>query len=179
MSKTLLAAVLATGTLVAGTLGATAHVSLDVKEAAVGSTYKATFRVPHGCEGKPTNVVRVQIPDGVIAVKPQPKAGWTLEKVRGDYGKTYDYYGTPTSEGVKEVVWSGGNLGDDEYDEFVLRGFLTTDLKAGEMLHFAVVQECPEGLAERWIEVPAAGQSADDLEMPAPGLKLLEKTGGH
>ncbi|MBH0236385.1 YcnI family copper-binding membrane protein [Methylobrevis albus] len=180
MSKTLFtAALVAAGTLVAGTLGATAHVSLEVQEAPVGSTYKATFRVPHGCEGKPTNVVRVQIPDGVIAVKPQPKAGWTLEKLRGDYGKTYDYYGTPTSEGVKEVVWSGGNLGDDEYDEFVLRGFLTTDLKPGDTLHFAVVQECPEGLAERWIEVPAAGQSADDLELPAPGVKLLEKTGGH
>ena len=57
----------------------------------------------------------------------QPKAGWTLEKIRGAYAKSYDYYGTPTSEGVKEIVWSGGNLGDDEYDEFVLRVYLTKD----------------------------------------------------
>ena len=79
--------------------------------------------------------------------------------LKGNYAKTYDYYGKPTSEGVKEIVWKGGNLGDDEYDEFVLRGYLTPDLKAGEMLYFPVVQECPEGKAERWIEVPAAGQS--------------------
>ncbi|GAA0606706.1 YcnI family protein [Paenochrobactrum glaciei] len=156
-----------------------AHVSLEKNEAPVGSTYKAVLRVPHGCEGKPTNVVRVKIPDGVIAVKPMPKAGWELEKNRGEYGKSYDYYGTPTTEGVKEVIWSGGNLGDDEYDEFVLRAYLTTDLKAGEMLYFPVVQECPGDLAERWIEIPADGQSSDDLELPAPGLKLLEKTGGH
>ncbi len=165
--------------LVLGAGTAFAHVSLQVKEAPVGSSYRAIFQVPHGCEGKPTNVVRVQIPEGVIAVKPQPKAGWTLEKVRGAYANSYDYYGTPTSEGVKEIVWSGGNLGDDEYDEFVLRVYLTKDLKAGDTLYFPVVQECPDGAAERWIELPAEGQSADDLELPAPGVKLLEAKGGH
>lgn len=171
--------ILATTTLGLTAIPAFAHVSLEVAEAPVGSTYKAVFRVPHGCEGKPTNVVRVQIPEGVIAVKPQPKAGWELEKTRGAYANSYDYYGTPTTEGVKEVIWSGGNLGDDEYDEFVLRGYLTPGLEVGSILYFPVVQECPEGLAERWIEVPAEGQTSDDLELPAPGIKLLEKAGGH
>ncbi len=165
--------------LVLGAGTAFAHVSLQLKEAPVGSTYRAIFQVPHGCEGKPTNVVRVQIPEGVIAVKPQPKAGWTLDKIKGAYAKSYDYYGTPTSEGVKEIVWSGGSLGDDEYDEFVLRVYLTKDLKAGGMLHFPVVQECGDGMAERWIEIPAEGQSSDDLELPAPGVKLLEAVSGH
>jgi uncharacterized protein YcnI len=164
---------------VLGSGTALAHVSLQPKEAPVGSTYKAVLGVPHGCEGKPTNVVRVKIPEGFIAVKPQPKPGWTLEKVRGAYEKSYDYYGTPTSEGVTEVVWSGGNLGDDEYDEFVLRGYLTPDLPVGETLYFPVVQECAEGAAERWIEIPAEGQSSDELELPAPGVKLLESVGGH
>ncbi|RLP27145.1 YcnI family protein [Mesorhizobium sp. YM1C-6-2] len=172
-------AYLAASAIILATSPALAHVSLETSEAPVGSTYKAVFRVPHGCEGKPTNVVRVQIPEGVISVKPQPKPGWTLEKVRGAYGQSYDYYGTPTSEGVKEVIWSGGNLGDDEYDEFVLRGYLTPGLPVGQTLYFPVVQECPEGAAERWIEIPAEGQSSDDLELPAPGIKLLEKTSGH
>lgn len=165
--------------LALGTSTAFAHVSLQLKEAPVGGSYRAILQVPHGCEGKATNVLRVQVPEGVIAVKPQPKAGWTLEKVKGAYAKSYDYYGTPTSEGVKEIVWSGGSLGDDEYDEFVLRVYLTKDLKAGETLYFPVVQECADGLAERWIEIPAAGQSGDDLELPAPGVKLLEAAGGH
>lgn len=162
-----------------GSTSASAHVTLESGEAALGSTYKAVFRVPHGCEGAPTNVVRVQIPEGVISVKPMPKAGWTLEKVKGKYEKTYDYYGTPMGEGVKEIVWKGGSLADDEYDEFILRGMLAGDFKVGEMLYFPVVQECPDGKAERWIEVPAAGQSSDDLESPAPGIKILEKSGGH
>ena len=61
----------------------------------------------------------------------------------------------------------------------MLRVYLTAGLPVGEMLYFPVVQECPEGKAERWIEIPAAGQSGDDLELPAPGIKLLENAGGH
>lgn len=158
---------------------ALAHVTIERGEAPAGSTYKAVFRVPHGCDGKPTNTVRVRIPEGFIAVKPMPKAGWQLDKVRGAYGRSYDYHGAQVTEGVLEVVWSGGNLGDDEYDEFVLRGAFAADLVPGDTVYFAVVQECPEGLAERWIEIPAEGQSSDDLELPAPAVRLTEKAGGH
>ena len=158
---------------------ALAHVSLEVGEAPVGSTYKAVFRVPHGCEGQPTNVVRVRIPEGVISVKPMPKAGWELEKVRGEYGKSYEYYGSQVSEGVKEVVWSGGNLGDDEYDEFVLRGYFAANLKEGDAVYFPVVQECPGGLVERWIDITAEVQIGDDLEMPAPAVTPTRPQGGH
>ncbi len=168
--------ILLTGALLAlSATAASAHVTLETQEAPVASTYKAVFRVGHGCEGKPTIKIRVQIPEGVIAVKPQPKTGWTLEKVKGKYEKSYDYYGTPTNEGVKEIVWSGGSLADDEYDEFVLRAYLTGDLKPGTVLYFPVVQECPDGAAERWIEIPADGKVADDYETPAPGVKLLPK----
>ncbi len=109
--------------LALGASPAVAHVTLEVQSATVGSTYKAVARVPHGCKGAPTTKVRVQIPEGVIAVKPMPKAGWTLDTVKGKYDKAYDYFGTPTSEGVKEVVWSGGRLPDDQYDEFVFRAY--------------------------------------------------------
>jgi uncharacterized protein YcnI len=37
------------------------------------------------------------------------------------------------------------------------------------------VQECTDGAAERWIEIPEAGKVADDYEMPAAGVKLLPK----
>lgn len=147
------------------------HATLEVQEARVNSTYKAVLRVPHGCEGSPTLKVRVRIPEGVIAVKPMPKAGWELETVKGKYGKTYDYYGTPMSEGVVEIVWTGRLL-DEHYDEFVFRGRLTDSLQAGGMLYFPAVQECEAGV-ERWIEIPAEGKDPDDYEFPAPGLKLL------
>jgi uncharacterized protein YcnI len=54
---------------------ATAHVVLESKQAPAGSTYKAVLQVGHGCEDSPTKSIRVQIPEGVIAVKPDAQAG--------------------------------------------------------------------------------------------------------
>ena len=106
-----------------------------------------------------------------------PKAGWQLETVKGKYLKPYTYYGSKVDEGVKEVVWSGGKLPDDFYDEFVLRAYLTDSLKPGSTLYWPVVQECEKGV-ERWIQIPAAGKSDDDYETPAPGVKLGPKASG-
>jgi uncharacterized protein YcnI len=150
---------------------AAAHATLEVQQAPINSFYKAVMRVPHGCEGSPTLKVRIQIPEGVIAVKPMPKAGWTLELVKGKYEKSYDYFGTPMSEGVKEITWSG-NLPDEYYDEFIFRGKLTDSLKPDTVLYFPTVQECEKGV-DRWIEIPAAGTDPESYEFPAPGLKLL------
>ncbi|QPC90824.1 YcnI family protein [Mesorhizobium sp. INR15] len=160
--------------LVLGTSSAFAHITLETQEAPVGANYKAVLRVPHGCDGKATTAVRVQIPEGVIAVKPMPKAGWTLQTKKGKYDKSYQLYGQAVTDGVKEVDWSGGSLPDEFYDEFVFRVMLTEGLPVGQKLYFPVVQEC-DGAADRWIEIPAAGQDEDALENPAPGIKLLPK----
>ena len=138
---------------------ATAHVVLESKQAPAGSTYKAVLQVGHGCEGSPTKSIRVQIPEGVIAVKPMPKPGWELTTKRGDYAQAYDYYGEKLTEGVKEVAWTGGDLPDEWYDEFVLRVRLP-DGAPGTVIRFPVVQECVEGV-HRWIEIPAEGQDPE------------------
>ena len=176
LQRGLIAASFAVGLALPATVQA--HVTLETPQAAVGSTYKAVLRIPHGCAGAATNVVRVRIPEGVIAVKPMPKAGWKLETVTGDYKATHDYYGTPTSKGVTEIVWSGGDLPDAWYDEFVFRGYLSKSLKADTAVYVPVVQECEGGKVERWIEIPAAGKKADDYRYPAPSL-MLKAPGGH
>lgn len=154
---------------------AAAHVYLEGKQAMVGASYKAVFAVPHGCSGSSTVKIRVQIPEGVIAVKPMPKAGWNADVVEGQYASAYDYHGNKLTSGVKEVVWSGGKLSDKNYDEFVVSSFLTDSLKPNTTLYFPVVQECEKGVS-RWIEIPAEGaaQSHED-KSPAPGVKLLPK----
>jgi uncharacterized protein YcnI len=149
-----------------------AHATLETTEAPVNSTYKGVMRVSHGCDGLPTLKVRVRVPEGVIAVKPMPKPGWALETVKGKYSKTYDYFGTPMSEGVQEIIWTGKLL-DEHYDEFVFRARLTDSLPIGQMLYFPTVQECEGGKVHRWIEIPAPDKSAEDYKEPAPGLRLL------
>jgi len=154
---------------------ASAHVTLETREAPVGAPYKAVLRVPHGCEGAATIALRVRVPEGVIAVKPMLKPGWKIDTVPGKYSKTYQYFhGVKLSEGVTEIAWSGGKIPDAYYDEFVFASFVAGDLQADAMLYFPVVQECEKGL-HRWIEIPAAGETPADYPEPAPGLKLLPK----
>jgi uncharacterized protein YcnI len=151
-----------------------AHVTIEAQEARVGAAFKAVVRVPHGCEGSATTAIRVKIPDGVIAVKPMPKPGWTLETKTGPYGKTYaHFHNAKLSEGVTEVAWSGGKLLDAHYDEFVFTSFMSRDLEVGKTLYFPVVQECDKGV-HRWIEIPA-GKPGEHLDEPAPGVKLLAR----
>jgi periplasmic copper chaperone A len=155
---------------------ASAHISLENRQATVGASYKAVFAVPHGCAGSATVKIRVQIPEGVIAVKPMPKASWSVEAIKGKYATEYDYHGKQFSEGVREVVWSGGKLPDDNYDEFVVSTFLTGGLKPNSTLYFPVVQECEQGVS-RWIDIPDEGSAAhsNDSKSPAPGVKLMPK----
>jgi periplasmic copper chaperone A len=154
---------------------ASAHVTLETREAPVGAPYKAVLRVPHGCDGAATIALRVRVPEGMIAVKPMPKPGWKIETVSGKYPKTHSYFhGAKLTEGVVEVSFSGGNLPDAYYDEFVFTGFIAGDLEPGTVLYFPVVQECEKGV-HRWIEIPAAGKSSGDYREPAPALKLQPK----
>lgn len=150
-----------------------AHATLEVKEAAQNSNYKAVIRIGHGCEGHATQSVTVTIPEGVINAKPMPKAGWTLDTVTSAYAKTYEYHG-PRSEGVTSITWTG-HLEDGHYDEFIFRARITDAFEAGETIYFPTVQSCTEG-SNDWVEVPVKGKEDVRLKRPAPGLNV---TAGH
>jgi periplasmic copper chaperone A len=153
---------------------ASAHVTLETREAPVGSAYRAVFVVPHGCTGSPTTGLRVQIPEGVIVVDAKPTSGWNVQTIKGKYAVEYDYQGGKASEGVKEIDWSGGSLPDKTRETFVVDTFLTDALKPNTTLYFPVVQECEQGVS-RWIEIPADAAHPHDSKWPAPGVRLLPK----
>lgn len=153
-------------TLLACSSAALAHVTLETREAIAGSTYKATLRVPHGCDGSATTAVTVLLPEGFARAKPMPKAGWKLKTTKQAV-TPFDDHGKLISEDVREIRWSGGKLPDDQYEEFVFRGRLPA--KAGETAWFKVIQQCEKG-ETRWEQIPVAGSKAD---YPATGVKLL------
>lgn len=155
---------------------AQAHITLESQQAAPGGYYKAVLRVPHGCSGSDTTGVRVQIPEGVLDVKPMPKPGWTLDIKTGAYAQPQSVHGAKVDHGVKEVSWTGGDLPDAYYDEFIFRAYLSSSLKAGDTLYFPTIQECRQGTV-RWIE-KSGGDS--ESSTPAPHLKLTApKAAGH
>lgn len=163
---------LATATaLVAFASPAFAHVTLENGMSSWGSYYKAVFQVPHGCDGAATTGIAVEIPEGVISVKPMPKPGWTLKTITGQYAKTYTSHGKQINSGVKKVVWSGGSLADDRFDEFTFMSKLPED-KEIMRIFFPVTQTCG-AVTVHWNEVAKAGQNAHELKNPAPSLDLM------
>ena len=126
------------------------------------------------CEGSATTAIRIRLPEGIITVNPMPKPGWKLDTVSGKYPLSYSLGGAKVSEGVTEVRWSGGNLPDTFYDEFVFTSAIANELEPGKTIYFPVVQECEKGV-HRWIETPAVGRPHDESSEPAPGLRLLPK----
>lgn len=154
-----------------------AHAILEVQEAAASSYYKAVVRIGHGCDGKATQNVRVTIPEGIISVKPMPKAGWTLSVIEGDYENTYALHKRKITSGVTQINWSG-ELSNSHYDEFVFRAYLSDKLPAGKTVYIPVVQECGDSQVG-WTQIPAEGQDSHDLSRPAPGLMISSAHNTH
>lgn len=136
--KRIIAATLAAGSAAAlaltGASSAAAHVSAQMYgSTATSGGYGFTFlRVPHGCGADATNKITVQIPSGVIAVKPQAKAGWVVTKTKDTAGN------------ISSVSWSKGVLPTDEFDDFGLSVKWPTLAEGVDMqkVYFPTIQEC-------------------------------------
>ena len=153
-----------------------AHVVLEVPSAQAGSSYRAAFRVGHGCEGSATTGITVQLPSGFAGAKPMPKAGWTLSTTLARLDTPYASHGKTVEEDVTMVSWTANGhenaLPEAWYDEFVLRGGLPATVGP---LWFKVLQTCEKGRND-WVQIPAAGNSTKGLKTPAVLLEVVEAT---
>jgi hypothetical protein len=171
MSMTFFARLFGVTALACASTAAFSHATLETPEARAGSTYKAVMRITHGCNGEAVHTVRIRIPQGMHSVRPMPKPGWTLTLREGDYAQPVQAGNRQITRGVIEVVWSGGQLDDAHFDEFVLRGGIARDLSEPR-LFFPVVQECATSKTE-WTDIPAAGADPHGLKHPAAMLRII------
>lgn len=164
----------------ASSVHAFAHATFVNPVAEQESTIVAALQIPHGCEGGlATTEVRMVLPEGFIAAKPQPKAGWELEIISGDYQKSYDNHGKEMKSGPVEIRWKGGNLPDAFYDTFNVRGKVS-GIDANVELPFKVTQLCGATATAKWDEIAKAGQDPHSLDHPAPTIKVsAKKESGH
>lgn len=149
-----------------------AHVVLAEPAALAGTSYRATLRVGHGCDGSPVTALRVTLPTGFMGAKPMPKAGWVLAVTSAKLAKPYDSHGKTITDDVTEITWTAASkdswLPDAYYDEFVLRGGLP---HAAGPAWFKVLQTCEKGSID-WAEIPAEGRSTKGLKYPAALLEI-------
>ena len=163
--------ILLVGSLAISPVPAQAHAVLQTTDARQNSVYKAVIAIDHGCNGAATTAIHVTIPEGFVAAKPMPKPGWTLTIGKGPYARAYPFKGSSIAEGAKTITWEG-NLPADNYDEFVVSGFITDGVPAGTTLYFPVVQDCGT-MAYRWIETPSSTTETAQLAHPAPGVRIM------
>lgn len=122
---------------------AAAHVSVQPTAAAPGAYQVLRFGVGHGCDGRATTALRISIPSGVEAARPQPKPGWKLVVERDGGGKP---------DAVAAIRWQG-SLPADQFEEFVM---LVKLPRTAGPLAFPAVQTC--GKAETgWTDVSPPG----------------------
>ena len=116
---------------------AQAHMGIELRGGTptAGSSSTIMFRPGHGCDGDATNALTVTIPEGIAvgSAKAQPKAGWTLSRD----GST--------------ITWSGGELPDDQFDEFGLRVTWPKlpDGVTSQRVYFKAVQTCDAEITVR------------------------------
>ena len=146
---------------------ASAHVVLATPEARPDAYYVGEFRVSHGCGESPTVAFRIEIPDGINVARPQPKPGWTIEIERAPLAAPVRTESGEITERVSAVTWRG-LLPTDQFDDFAL--LMKLPNRSGA-IPFRAFQTCEQG-GRAWVDVPAAGQNAHDLENPAPVLTV-------
>jgi uncharacterized protein YcnI len=168
----------ATGALtlaLAGTAGA--HITPDPGEAPSDSFATLSFGVGHGCEESPTTQVRIKVPPTVPSVTPAVHPFWDISTKEGKKDKV-ELHGETITRGISEVTFTAKEpLPADRLDSVRMSVKLPAG-EEGETIYFPTLQKCEEG-ANRWIQIPAEGESGEELESPAPAVVLTAAEGGH
>jgi len=165
-----------TAFMLAVAVPASAHITIPDGGAVAGGGHGTviTLRVPHGCDGAPTDTIELQIPEGVTSVKPRWTAGWTIESETAPVPESSIAPGaSPDAEQSEPQValirWSGGSLPDSQYADFQFQAVFP---ETPGTIYVPVVQRCGD-VEEAWIEISAEGQSEDDLALPAPTVTVV------
>jgi uncharacterized protein YcnI len=156
---------------------ASAHVTITPSESAAGAYTILTVSVPHGCDGSPTTKIAIKTPDDIVEVTPTRNPFYDVEKVTTKLDKPITAEdGDQITQRTSEVVYAAKTpLPDGERDTFELSLQIPEDA-AGKTLVFPTIQTCEKG-ETAWTEVPAAGQSEDDLDHPAPAFEVTSASG--
>jgi len=144
---------------------AQAHVTVQPSEAPEGAYTVLDVRVPNESDSENTIKVAVQFPEGFGDVSYQAVPGWNVKVVHAKLKKPIQTDDGPVTEGVREVIFSGGKLPPGEFQDFPLS--VQIPGKAGDELTFKAVQTY-ENEVVRWIGAPEAEHPAPQVLVTPP-----------
>ncbi|MET8312072.1 YcnI family protein [Micromonospora sp. NPDC005173] len=163
----------AVATAVLGFAGpASAHVTVNPKEATQGGYARVAFRVPNESDTASTTKVEVVLPENapVGSVSTMPVPGWTVAVEKRKVDPPIEVHGSPITEAVAKLTWTAtGDAGvkPGQFQEFPVS---MGPLPQVNTMVFKTVQTYSDGNVSRWIEEPTPG--AEEPEHPAPVLTL-------
>jgi uncharacterized protein len=156
---------------------AQAHVTLQPNEAPEGAYTVLDVRVPNESDSENTTKVAVQFPEGFGDVSFQAVPGWNVKVVHQKLKKPIQTDDGPVTEGVREVIFSGGKLPPGQFQDFPLS--VQIPGKAGEELTFKAVQTYEKEVV-RWIGAPETEHPAPQILVTPPkepGQATVAQTG--
>ncbi|OKI47506.1 YcnI family protein [Micromonospora sp. CB01531] len=172
-----LVAATAAGVLAAATMGigvASAHVTVNPREATQGGYAKLAFRVPNERDNASTTKLEVALPADapVASVSVRPMAGWTVQVDKTTLAKPIEMHGSQVTEAPSKITWTAQGeanaIKPGQFQEFEIS---TGPLPEADTM-FKALQTYSNGEIVRWIEEPSTDGS--EVEHPAPALKLAK-----
>lgn len=152
---------------------ASAHVTVNPREATKGGYAVLAFRVPNERDDAGTTKLEVNLPEDhpITSVRVRPTPGWTYEVERRTLDEPIDSHGREITEVVSKITWTGGTINPGEFEDFeVSAGPLPED---ADLLLFPTIQTYEGGEEVRWIDEPAP-EGEEEPERPAPALTLVD-----
>ncbi|MET8907565.1 YcnI family protein [Micromonospora sp. NPDC004551] len=171
-AATIGAAVAAITLAVAGP--ASAHVTVNPKEATQGGYTKVTFRVPNEKDNANTTKVEVNLPAGspIASVSLKPITGWTAKTETSKLATPIKSDDGEITEAVTKITWTADGAAAIKPGQFQEFDVSLGPLPESDQMVFKTLQTYSDGDVVRWIEEPSGGA---EPEHPAPVLKLAKK----
>lgn len=154
-----------------------AHPLFEHTKVPVGTAFKSTLMITHGCGDSPTVKLIVDIPEDVLAITPQIKPGWTVETIESTLDVPREVFGMQRTKYTSQIIWSGNSLSSDYFDVF---SFIIIPPHDATTLYFPTTQVCEEG-SEAYTTIPDPKNPIEYVPAAAPSLIVVkvDAASGH
>ncbi|MGC5050465.1 YcnI family protein [Micromonospora sp. DT48] len=151
---------------------ASAHVTVNPREAQQGGYGRFAFRVPNESDTASTTKLEVFLPENapVGSVSTMPVPGWTVNVEKRQVDPPVQVHGSEITEVVSKITWTadeGAAIAPGTFQEFPVS---LGPLPEVDQMVFKSLQTYSDGEVVRWIDEPQSG--GEEPAAPAPVLTL-------